>query len=342
MNLKNYLTLFLVSANLIVVAQNKVCTSTENEVEDIHSIGKCAIDNFKKSKKTEFVKISTRKRVVRRRMSSNILDLRKGLNSSSSRQMSINEIDQIPLFEDCSASLNRDEQLSCFNAQIKKHINGNLKYPEKAFKDGLEDKVLTEFIINENGIIENLNLISSKKYDVLENEAKRLITSLPKLLPAKQNGVATKIRHKVYINFNLPNTKSKDFFEEGSADNLIKDFVRFDKLIDAPVFIGCADYVESIKQECIKETFVNNVLENLIYPFDAASEGIEGRVWVRFIVDKEGYVKNITASGPEKAKLLEEEAKRLITLLPKFIPGKVNNEYVNVEYFLPIDFQLDE
>ena len=84
------------------------------------------------------------------------------------------------------------------------------------------------------------------------------------------------------------------------------------------------------------------ILENLIYPFDAAAEGIEGRVWVRFIVDKEGFVKNITTSGPPNTELLENEAERLIGLLPKFIPGKLNDDYVNVEYFLPIDFQLDQ
>ncbi|MCH2034960.1 MAG: energy transducer TonB [Tenacibaculum sp.] len=342
MILKNYITLLLVFSSLIVVGQNEVCTSSENEEEDLNSIGKCAIDNFKKSKETEFVKISTRKRVVRRRMSSNILNLRKSVKKSSSRKLSILEIDQIPLFEDCSLTSSRDEQQICFNNQIKHHINGNLKYPESAFKNGLEDKVLTEFVINEKGEVSEVKIISSKKHQVLEDEAKRLISSLPKLLPAKHKGIATKMKHKVYINFNLPNHKIQQFYEETEANGIIKDYIRFDKLSEAPVFIGCSDYEATTQQECIKETFVNNVLENLVYPFDAASEGIEARIWVRFIVDKEGYVQNITASGPENAKLLEEEAKRLITLLPKFLPGKVNNEYVNVEYFLPIDFQLDE
>ena len=87
--------------------------------------------------------------------------------------------------------------------------------------------------------------------------------------------------------------------------------------------------------------FVNNILEHLIYPFDAASEGVEGVVWVRFIIDVDGYIKNITTKGPPNGALLEKEASRLISLLPKFMPGKHNDNYVNVEYFMPIDFQLD-
>ena len=122
---------------------------------------------------------------------------------------------------------------------------------------------------------------------------------------------------------------------------LVKDFMRFDKVTNIPVFITCSDTVTD-KQSCVKETLVATILENLVYPFDAAASGIEAVVWVRFIIDKEGYIKNITTQAPENGKLLEVEAKRLISLLPKFLPGTHNDSYVNVEYFLPIDFQLDK
>ena len=127
-----------------------------------------------------------------------------------------------------------------------------------------------------------------------------------------------------------------------TTKEVLRDYVRFDKVTQIPVFLTCAEFSYDHKDVCKKETLVHHILENLIYPFDAAAEGIEGRVWVRFIVDKEGHVKNITTSGPPKTELLETEAERLISLLPKFMPGKLNGDYVNVEYFIPIDFQLDE
>jgi len=123
---------------------------------------------------------------------------------------------------------------------------------------------------------------------------------------------------------------------------LVKNYIRFDKVNEIPVFVTCADFSKELQENCKKETLVHYVLDNLIYPFDAAAEGIEGRVWVRFIIDKEGYVKSVNSKGPSDGVLLEKEAERLISLLPKFIPGKHNDKNVNVEYFIPIDFQLDE
>ncbi len=235
MKLKNYVAAcFIILASGITTAQNNVCTAPENEIEDLNSIGKCAIENFKKSKEKEFVTISTRRRVVRKRNTPNILKLKKDLNAISKQK------------------------------QALVAINKKAKVEETNVKEG------------------------------------------------------------------------------ALGETLLKNFVRFNQVTDQPVFITCSGDNSSNNDLCIKETISNNILENLIYPFDAASEGIEGRVWVRFIVDKEGYVKNITTSGPENGELLEKEAERLVTLLPKFMPGKQNNDYVNVEYFIPIDFELED
>ena len=159
------------------------------------------------------------------------------------------------------------------------------------------------------------------------------VTSTEVIKPAESNTKFLKIQLKQEIELKEVVTKS--------GVSIIKDFVAFDNVSEIPVFISCSSSVGS-NEDCVKETFVNNILENLIYPFDAASEGIEGKVWVRFIIDKDGYIKNVTAKGPENGQLLEQEAKRLITMLPKFMPGKHEGSFVNVEYFLPIDFQLDD
>jgi len=108
-----------------------------------------------------------------------------------------------------------------------------------------------------------------------------------------------------------------------------------------PVFVGCANSSKKNTENCKKTSLLDYLHNNLVYPFDAAAEEIEGKVWVRFIVDVNGDVKNISTSGPLNGVLLEKEVKRLITLLPKFIPGAHNNDYVNVEYFVPVDFRLE-
>lgn len=78
---------------------------------------------------------------------------------------------------------------------------------------------------------------------------------------------------------------------------------------------------------------------NLIYPAEAHKNKVEGRVLVKFVVTKTGKVENICIErsvSPE----LDAEAIRVVSLLPEFIPGKVNGEPVNVWFVLPITFRL--
>jgi len=57
-----------------------------------------------------------------------------------------------------------------------------------------------------------------------------------------------------------------------------------------------------------------------------------------FEIDKNGEVKNVQARGPHK--LLEEEGKRVIQLLPKMEPGKQRGKPVPVRYTIPINFKV--
>ena len=74
----------------------------------------------------------------------------------------------------------------------------------------------------------------------------------------------------------------------------------------------------------------------------ALSLGLVGRqrISVFFKIDKNGDVTEVGARAPHEA--LEEEAKRVINALPKFIPGVHNGETVVVPYSLPILFQVQE
>ncbi len=82
--------------------------------------------------------------------------------------------------------------------------------------------------------------------------------------------------------------------------------------------------------------FIQN---NLEYPSSASREGIQGKVYVRFIVDKNGRVKApviLKSVHP----LLDEEAKRVVNLMPLWKAGRKNGSAVNVYYTLPIQFAL--
>ena len=82
------------------------------------------------------------------------------------------------------------------------------------------------------------------------------------------------------------------------------------------------------------------LMENIKYPEQAMKEGIQGRVTVRFIVEKDGSisdVKPILSVHP----LLNKEAVRVVESMPKWTPGKQNGKPVRVRYNLPVMFKLN-
>lgn len=75
------------------------------------------------------------------------------------------------------------------------------------------------------------------------------------------------------------------------------------------------------------------------YPHEAYSKGIQGRVLVSFIICTDGSVSNIAViKGVEDS--LNDEAVRIVSRMPRWTPGKVENERVYVRLVLPIVFRL--
>ncbi len=82
------------------------------------------------------------------------------------------------------------------------------------------------------------------------------------------------------------------------------------------------------------------IMENIKYPKQAMKERIQGRVTVRFIVEKDGSisdVKPILSVHP----LLNKEAVRVVESMPKWTPGKQNGKPVRVRFNLPVMFKLN-
>ena len=78
---------------------------------------------------------------------------------------------------------------------------------------------------------------------------------------------------------------------------------------------------------------------NVKYPAEAQKKKIEGRVIVTFVVNKKGRIIDTTVERSAHP-LLDAEALRVIKRMPKWKPGRVNGEPVNVKYRLPITFKL--
>ena len=81
------------------------------------------------------------------------------------------------------------------------------------------------------------------------------------------------------------------------------------------------------------------IAQAIKYPTIAQENGIQGKVFVNFVVDRDGSVSNAKiARGVDPS--LDKEALRVVNGLPKWKPGKQRGKPVRVSYTVPISFQL--
>jgi protein TonB len=81
------------------------------------------------------------------------------------------------------------------------------------------------------------------------------------------------------------------------------------------------------------------IRDNIVYPAAAKEIGIQGRVTMQFVIDKNGNVTQVkTAKSVDT--YLDAEAERVVKKLPKWSPGKQRGKTVPVTFLLPVNFKL--
>ena len=121
------------------------------------------------------------------------------------------------------------------------------------------------------------------------------------------------------------------------VDEMDEDLdVPFSVIEDVPVFPGCEK--ESDKRACFNKMIQKHISKNFRYPEIAQEMGVQGRVNVMFVIQKDGSIGNVRMRGPDKN--LEKEAARIIDKLPKMTPGKQRGRAVRVPFSIPITFKL--
>jgi protein TonB len=114
--------------------------------------------------------------------------------------------------------------------------------------------------------------------------------------------------------------------------------VPFAVIEDVPIFPGCESVAKSQRRACFQEQMNKHIRKNFRYPDIAQEMGIQGRVYVNFIISTDGTITNIRMRGPDKN--LENEAARIIGRLPQMTPGRQRGRPVRVPFSIPITFRL--
>ena len=153
---------------------------------------------------------------------------------------------------------------------------------------------------------------------------------MPKWIPAMKDGIPTSARYILPIKFSLvdkdkqlSNPQSTNWTKMQKGDKIVLP----DSIDAMPSFPGG------------QQALFKFLSKNIKYPVVAEEAGIQGRVIVTFIVDVDGSLTDIKVKKHVDPSL-DKEALRLMKMMPRWIPGKLDNIPVRVEYTLPTTFRL--
>ena len=88
-----------------------------------------------------------------------------------------------------------------------------------------------------------------------------------------------------------------------------------------------------------QEALMQFLRQEVKYPKEASKDGVQGRVVVQFVVEKDGSISEVEVVKKVNEHL-DAEAVRVVNAMPKWKPGKQKGENVRVKYTLPISFRL--
>ena len=263
------------------------------------------------------------------------------LENEKEKIVKFSEVESAPFYIDwCTSNLAVEKIRECTDSGIKLFAkqNFNTGLANELKLSGFQ-RITSAFTIDKNGDIINIRVRGT--HPQLEEEAVRVINLLPKMEPGKQNGKAVSVSYLLPIIFKAQNdslTQSgkKPILNVVDGDNVE---VSFSTVQNVPVFPGCERGNNEKKRKCMSDKIAKFVQRNFKTDL-ARGLGLSGRqrISVIFKIDRSGNVTGVRARAPHPQ--LEDEAIRVINLLPKMKPGIQLGKTVIVPYSLPIIFEV--
>ena len=196
-------------------------------------------------------------------------------------------------------------------------MSENFQYPDSCMKEGIQGRVVLQFVVNTDGSIADVKPVRSP-HPALTEAAIQIVKKMPRWIPAEHEG------KKVRCRFNLPFMFRLSFdVEEASAVN---DSVYNDAQKRASFPGGW-------------EAFSKWMSENIQYPDSCMKEGIQGRVSLQFVVNTDGSIVDVEPlHSPHPA--LTEAAIQLVKRMPRWIPAENDGKIVRCRFRISISYHL--
>ena len=212
---------------------------------------------------------------------------------------------------------------------MRKYVAENIKYPQEAKDKNISGRVFVGFVIEKDGSVSNVKVVRGIGGGC-DEEAARVIKGMPKWKPGKQDGKPVRVNYMMPVFFKLDDsqpTKSEKK-EKASNPDMTPDKNGVYQICEQmPEFPGGVN------------ALIDHVGRNVVYPEKAKEKEIEGRVFVGFVVEKDGSISDVKVLRGIGGGC-DEEAVRIISAMPKWKPGMQDGKPVRVSYQIPIHFKL--
>ena len=216
--------------------------------------------------------------------------------------------------------------------ECMKWLQANMKYPMEAKEKGEHGRVIVQFIVEKDGSITDVKVVRSVSPD-LDAEAIRVVSGMPKWKPGMQRGKVVKVKYTLPIMFSLEKKEAVTSASVSAvpvdSEGEVKTDVVFQVVEQMPEFPGGMG-------ECMKW-----LQANMKYPKEAQDKGEQGRVIVQFVVEKDGSITDVKVVR-SVSPILDAEALRVISSMPKWKPGMQRGKVVKVKYTMPVMFNLNK
>ena len=201
-------------------------------------------------------------------------------------------------------------------------IARNIDYPIAARMDGVKGKVYVGFVVNSMGKVENIRILRGIRAD-LDSASVDVMKKVGDWKPGILNGKNVSVSYTLPVRFEIREGSQSDLVNGGS-ENDKSVYTVVEKM---PEYPGGDDEL------------LQDINRSIKYPVDARDEGVTGRVFVQFIVDREGNVKDVKIAMGIRADI-DSVAVQAIRNLKQWTPGEHDGKKVQVQFTIPISFML--
>ena len=202
-----------------------------------------------------------------------------------------------------------------------RYIAANINYPQAALEQGIEGRPVCKFIVNRDSTISDIEVVRSSGTKLLDDEAIRMISEMPKWEPGMQKGEVVRVRYTLPVPFKITPAMTANIGQVfGNDVDTMPSFPGGNR--------GLAEYLQKF----------------VTWPAIAQANNIRGTATCSFVVNKLGELTDIEVLRSAGDPSLDKEALRVVRTMPAWKPGMKDGKPVRVRasISIPVPFEITD